>query len=352
VQALRPTLFFCFAPADCDIALRIAAFVERGADVRILLEDGQMKYGEDLAEKARQAQASDMALVLFSRNSLPPRWPRAKWEDALVNEPAAVGMRIAFVKCDDCVPPRVLAPMFEANALRAIKRWTRGHMPAPHLDTPRDGDLEVLGIAIADRAGIESVPDEAAAARFIRAFQQDFDAVLHVDCGERTLAAVTGDVAAQLELRLEGDAESNLARLQDFCAGRRLLMVLKDLRTPSFTFTGRTSTLLVPGSVTEPEDESIRGIQHALRRPDIAWSEFCRLARLGRRLTSDSGRIAECHELMQLWYAAAESRADRRVLDEAARELVWILRSWGRSEEADRLDHHRAAEFGDQMLLF
>src|SRR6202012_5776246 len=132
----------------------------RGANVRVLLE-GDLQPGEDLAEKARQALGSEMALVLFSRTSLPPRWPRAQGEDALVNEPAQAGVRIAFVRCDDCIPPRILAPVFEINALRAIKRWARGHMPPPHSDAARDGDLEVLGIAIADRPGVETAPDEA-----------------------------------------------------------------------------------------------------------------------------------------------------------------------------------------------
>jgi len=310
-----------------------------------------MLPAEDLAEKARQAQGSDMALLLFSRASLPSRWPRAQWEDALVNEPAAEGMRIAFVKCDDCVPPRVLVPLFEANAFRAIKRWVRGHMPPPYSGAPRDPDLEVLGIAIADRAGTESVAVDSIAEQFIHAYQHDFDAILPVDCGERSLAELTGDLATQLGLRLEGDAESNLARLQDFCAARRFLIVLKDLRTPAFAFAGRTSTLIVSGAVTEPDDESIRGIQRALRHPVGGWIEFCRLARIGRRLTRDAGRIAECYEIVQCWHEAAQVIGDRAVQDESARELVWILLSWDRTDEARHLDYRRACEFDEQMLL-
>jgi hypothetical protein len=350
VQTLNPTLFLCFAPADRGLAERISAFIERGAGVRVLLDAGEMLPAEDLAEKARQAQGSDMALMLFSRASLPSRWPRAQWEDALVNQPAAEGMRIAFVKCDDCVPPRVLVPLFEANAFRAIKRWARGHSPPPH-GAPRDPDLEVLGIAIADRPGVQSAAADSIAGQFIHAYQQDFDAILSVDCGERSLAALTGDLAAQLGLRLEGDAESNLARLQDFCAARRFLIVLKDLQTPAFAFTGRTSTLIVSGKVTEPDDESIRGIQRALRHPAGGWIELCRLARVGRRLTRDAGRIAECYEIVQCWHEAAQVIGDRAVLDESARELVWILISWDRAEEARHLDYRRACEFDEQMLL-
>jgi hypothetical protein len=362
VQTLNPTLFLCFAPADRALAESVAAFIERGAGVRVLLDAGEMLPAEDLAEKARQAQGSDMALVLFSRASLPSRWPRAQWEDALVNEPAAEGLRIAFVKCDDCAPPRVLVPLFEANAFRAIKRWVRGHMPPPYSGAPRNPDLEVLGIAIADRPGAQSVAEsiaESAAAdssdsiagQFIHAYRQDFDAILSVDCGERSLAALAGDLAAQLGLRLEGDAESSLARLQDFCAARRFLVVLKDLRTPAFAFAGRTSTLIVPGAVTEPDDESIRGIQRALRHPAGGWIEFCRLSRIGRRLTRDAGRIAECYEIVQCWHEAAQVIGDRAVLDESARELVWILLSWDRADEARHLDYRRACEFDEQMLL-
>jgi hypothetical protein len=351
VQALIPSLSICFAPADREIAQRIAAFIERGADVRVLLEGGELRPGEDLAEKARQSLGSDMALLLFSRESWPPRWARAQWEGALVKEPAEAGVRMAFVRCDDCVPARVLAPLFEANALRAIKRWARGHMPSPRAAGQLDGDLEVIGIAIADRPGTESAADEETARRFIQAFSPDFDAVVDLECGGRSLAALAGDLGVQLGLRLEGDGESNLAALSDFCAGRRLLIVLKDGAEGPLEFGGRASVLHFPGTVAEPGDESIRGIQRALCERPADWAEYCRLARIGRRLTRDAGRIAECHEMMAQWHAVAEAHGDLKVLDESARELVWILESWGRGDEAYKLDYLRATEFDEQIAL-
>lgn len=81
------------------------------------------------------------------------------------------------------------------------------------------------------------------------------------------------------------------------------------------------------------------------------WAELCRWARLGRRLTRDAGRLAECYEMMQQWYTAAVSRADLHAVDEAAREMVWILEAWGDHAEAARLDYRRASESGEQMLL-
>ena len=62
--------------------------------------------------------------------------------------------------------------------------------------------------------------------------------------------------------------------------------------------------------------------------------------------------MAECFELMQQWSAAAEERDDRNVLNDAAREMVWILESWGRTDEASELEYRRASEFDEQMSLF
>ena len=78
------TIFPCYAAADRALAERLAALLERGADVRVFLDEGQMAEGADLAEKARAGRMADIVLVLFSRSSLPSRWPRAQWEDALV----------------------------------------------------------------------------------------------------------------------------------------------------------------------------------------------------------------------------------------------------------------------------
>ena len=55
---------------------------------------------------------------------------------------------------------------------------------------------------------------------------------------------------------------------------------------------------------------------------------------------------------MRQWYEAAEEMDDRKVLDEAAREMVWILNGWGREDQAERLERRRAMEFDEQMRLF
>jgi len=369
VQALNPAVFLCHAAADRALAADIAAFLDRGADVRIFLDEGEMRPGEDLAAKAREGRMADIVLVLFSRDSKPSRWPRAQWEGPLVTEPAAERVRIGFVKCDDCVPPQVLQPMFDYDGLnlrglRKLKRWVRDraatYRPPAELRFAYEGrleaDLEILGIAIADRPGAETIGSMALAFEFVQAFGEDFDEVFRLPSGGRTLAALAGDLATQLGMRLEGDLPSNLDRLCEFCSARRFLVLMDGVPDPphELIFRNRCSTLIVSEAGAETNADPLRPIQRAFSSPDstLDWAEVCAMARLGRRLTRDQGRLAECFELMQQWHAAAEEEGDRTVLEESAREMVWILEGWGRTAEAERLEYRRATEFDEQMRLF
>lgn len=363
MQALKTTVFPCYVPSDRETAAAIATFLERGADVQVFLEEGKMWAGQDLAAKAREARMAEVVLILFSRDSMPSRWARAQWEDALVNEPATEGVRIGFVRCDDCVPPRVLLPRFElaglpAKGLRELKRWIR-HRTASYVlpDYARpaacETDLDVLGIAIADRPGAEMVGSGPLAFEFVRAFREDFDEVFALDCGDRSLAALAGDLGGQLGLRLEGDVEENLARLREFFSERRFLLLLGDVRGEEaleFVFGGRSSTLIVEGDALGLERNLLQRAQQAFTLT-AGWTELCAVVRQGLRFARQQRRIAECYELMQQWHGAAEIRGDRKVLDESAREMVWILESWDRLEEAQRLDYRRASECDDQMIF-
>ncbi len=349
MQALTPTLFPCYAPADRETARRIAQFLHRGADVRIFLEEGELREGEDLAAKAREGRVADMVLVLFSRESLPPRWPRAVWEAPLVTEPAADDVRIAFVRCDDCTPPKVLAPMFDVRRLRDIKRWVRRSPAVDHPEPEHAVDAEVLALDIADRPGVETIHNAALAAEFARAFAPDFDAVLRV-WPAPTLAAAAGDLAAQLGLKLEGELPENLGRLQSFCSERRLLIVLEGEARPELIFEGRCSTLISTEPSAIPLDP-LQQAQRALFSADSSWSDACTAARQIRRITLDQRRLAECHEAMEHWNALAQARDDAAIQNESTREMVWILEAWGRTIEAIQLDYRRKASFDEQIPL-
>ncbi len=171
-------------------------------------------------------------------------------------------------------------------------------------------------------------------------FREDFDDVIRLECGGRTLAALAGDLATQLNLRLEGDLESNLARLRSHCSARRYLLWLEGASADEADrlATGRGSSTLVSTErrpEAPPDDESLRDIQHIFNHPGMVddWAELCRLARAGLRSAAEQGRVAESFELLGKWHALAEARGDRRILEESAREMVWILEGWDRLEE-------------------
>ena len=357
MQALTPTTVFpCYAAADRELAAQTADFLQKGADVRVFLSDGEMPSGGDLAEKSREARTAEIALVFFSRNSVPPRWRREQWEGPLVNEPAAEGVRMAFLKCDDCNPPKVLQNQFDLtgrrlDGLRALKRWIRG---APGSYTLPGPEVEVIAMAIADRPGMEIVDSLALAESTLRACAADFDATLRLHCPGRSLTALAGDLAWQLGLKLDGDDQSNLERLEAFCNARRLLILLEepdDSVSEALVFGGRCSTLISAESGPPPADP-LHQAQRILNGAAAEWEEVCRMARLGRQLTTNRGRVAECYELMRQWNALAEQRGDLNAAREAANEMIWILEHWGRGKEAGQLEIYRAREYDQQMSLF
>ena len=365
MQALTPTLFPCYAAADRETATQIASFLENGAGVRVLLAEGEIKPGEDLVQKAREARMADIVLVLFSPNSLPSPWPRYKWEGALQTEPIAEEVRIAFLKLDDCSPPRVLTPQFDLTGLpvpmlRRVKRWVRAGTwgePAVH-NRDLTEKVEALGVAIADRPGTATIGGPALALEFARVFREDFDDVIRLECGGRSMAALAGDLAAQLGLRLEGDLESNLARLGSHCSARRYLLWLEGASADEADrlAPGRGSSTLISTErrpEAPPDDGSLRDIQHIFEHPGMVddWAELCRLARQGLRLAGEQGRLAESFELLGKWHALAETNGDRRILEESAREMVWILEGWDRLEEARSMEYRRATQYDDQMAL-
>jgi hypothetical protein len=366
MQALGTTVFPCHAPGDRQIAASIASFLEAGGDARVFLAEAEIRPNEDLLSKAREAQTADVILILFSRNCALPAGTRSQWEPALVEEPKAQGVSIGFVQCDDWAPPRTLQHQFDCrglapNGLRKLKRWVRGRT-ATRLFAEGPGfsggplELDDLGIAVADRPGVASAGSAALAYAFVRSYAEDFDEVLRLECAGRTPAALAGDLGAQIGMRLESDLPGNIERLRKFCAARRFLVLLEEpggIDTGLFTFDGYCSTLIVAESgPREPLGaESLRAIQSEFANSAGDWVELCRLARVGRRVAREQSRIAELYELMQEWHALAEACGDRRILDESAREMVWILEGWDRFAEASRLDYRRTHDLSDQMAL-
>ena len=360
------TVVPCHAAANRSMADGIASFLEAGGDARVFLAEGEIGPNEDLLTKALEAQTADVILVLFSQHCPLPPGNRSQWERVLVEEPRAKDIRIGFVQCDDWTPPRTLLPRFDCrgpgpSGLRKLKRWVRGRAATRLFaegvgGTGAPPELDALGSAVADRPGVRSIGSAALAYAFVRAYAEDFDEVFRLECAGRTPAALAGDLGAQVGQPLESDLPGNIEKLREFFSARRFLVLLEGPEgghAGLFTFGGNCSTLTVAesGPMERPCADSLRAIQGEFAHPGGDWPELCRLARIGRRVAREQNRIAELYELLLQWHALADARGDRRILDESANEMVWVLEGWGRLAEASRLESRRVTEFGDQMAL-
>jgi hypothetical protein len=91
-----------------------------------------------------------------------------------------------------------------------------------------------------------------------------------------------------------------------------------------------------------------RALDWALQ-DDQSWALACDLAKRGVALLKPKGRQAEAFEMLESVSRAADRREDRRTLEDCSREQVWILESWGQTDEAQRIFHSRRVLYEDQM---
>ena len=265
-----PNVFPCYATPDRALVYELAAFLERGAGVEVLLEEGEMQPGADLIAKVEEGLSADVVLVLLSPEAVPQRWPLERWKSVFWEQAAELGTALATLLCRDSKFPDLLRRknFFDLRqnrlaAFRAIKRWLMSLSPlspnAPFAPARqpsfhgRDAELETLCTLLADTPGMAMLEGGAGAGKtslaveFARRHREDFDAVFWLTCGSRTAAALAGDLAAQLGVRLDRDLESNLNELRRLSARYRCLLILDDAVPATAALLaprGRTSVLM------------------------------------------------------------------------------------------------------------
>lgn len=329
------TVFPCYAAADRAFAAELADFLERGADVRVFLEDGEMEPGGDLVAKAREARMADIVVVVLSPDSVPAKWVRADWEEAFLSGPANEGVRIAFLQRGGCRFPEILRREAFFQDGRGVKRWIRN---GERSGGSHPAHLEPLVAALADQPGVY---ESDLASDFVDHCSGDFDAVCWLRCGDRTIAQLAGELGWQLGLKLDGEPLTNALRIRRFCRDRRFLIVLEDCRTAEareLVCEGRSSTLLTKLPVRDYRPAGLAEIQQEFASVfPMDWAAACVLAKRGVLLAHEQARVAEAFELMRMLYESAKIREDNRIMKDSARELIWILEQWDRLDEADGL---------------
>jgi len=330
------TAFFAHARSDHDVASHLAGFLEFGCNFTCSVDDGQIGENQDLIAKAEEGLSADVLLLLLSPSSSPTRWVRERWEPVLFEQARQAKVEVVTMLLQECSFPLLLrrrnfidATTNWLTARRLLKRWFRmfEREPGAAPNSEFSGDLEDLYVRLADRAGTLHVSG-AVASRFASEAEEEFEAVLWVPCQGRTLAQAAGELGRQLGLALDGPKKENCARIREFLAARRCLVVLDapgQEIIPELIASGRTSTAITHDPVRRLETPET-----------LAYA---------RRLVAER-RFAEAYEML---YRLLDAVVDP---DRCSHELTWICEHWDRVEEASvlRLSYHLAK--AEQLLLF
>jgi hypothetical protein len=115
----------------------------------------------------------------------------------------------------------------------------------------REVEIEKLRDAAVRQPGVAVIRGPAGsgkttlACEFANQFARDFDAVFWIHAGSRSLAELTGEIGAQMQHRMHGDAEANLHELSLLFEWKRYLLVIDHVtRKCPLVTTGQSSTLL------------------------------------------------------------------------------------------------------------
>ena len=247
------------------MAAELAGFLERGANVEVLLAEGEIRPPDDIVSKvAREGGTAEAVLLLFSPDSIPAHWDRDEWEPAFRTQPAAVGTRVAAVLVRECYVPGLLRRAnfidLTPNRLagfRDVKRWLMGRRPPfqlPSHEAPA-AEVEALAVRLADQPGTATVDAPETALAFARVHAGEFEAVFWLNCRARGTAALAGDLGEQLGLPLPGPLADDLERLRRCCADRRCLYLLDGTGGTLDVFGPRASVLrIMPAARPAPPD--------------------------------------------------------------------------------------------------
>jgi len=220
---------------------------------------------------------------------------RPEWEPAIRDEPRKAGVKVGTILAGNCEFPVVLRreAFFDVThdrlaGLREIKRWLLGLQPRTELEFEprrqpcfhnRAAELETLWQALADEPGTVVLTGNGKttlALEFARQSTQDFEGAVWLSCAGQSLAALAGEMGAQLGMTLPGDEEANLRHILSFCAQWRLLVVLDDAPKAAARLIagGRSSTLLTSSSGAGPAGCARLVLQEVPPPPDPAGSDL------------------------------------------------------------------------------
>ncbi len=239
-------VLLCCAPADSAAAARIAARLERQAEVRVILDDSDE---ESVAAKAAAGlRDSSGVVMLLSPESVPPQAGRQFWGTVIDHVSGNGAPPAVSVLLRPCSYPRTLERgtfhRWEGEArevLRALEAWAlslhalpsrRSFEPArlPWF-TGRERELAWLWERLVDRSGVAVLVNEtpasgktALAQEFCLQAREHFRDLVWFSCGDLSPEQIAAGLAEQLCLERAG-----LSDLIRRAGEHRVLLVLDNL---------------------------------------------------------------------------------------------------------------------------
>jgi hypothetical protein len=343
-------VFLCHAPANREVAVTIAARLERGAEANVWLDECGSHSGQTIATAWEAGLTSAAILLVLSPEAVPPRLRREDWQSLLQHLERGAEPPVGAVLVGDCPYPRLLERKHffhwgdpRQQVLRAIESWIVSlHRPSEQSKfvparlpwfAGRQGELDTMWQMLVDEAGSLVVANASPASgktslaqEFAREACSHFRDILWIECGGRWPASITGELASQLGVTLDG-SPADATEVADLIREHRLLVVFDDVTdaTPivapspgrgSVLITTRSQGLRLPSHVRALQIENVAcapPVQPASGSVDLKLCQAISVCRPQGFQLSFAAQIANIDEAEA--HAACERLVAQRWID-------------------------------------
>src|SRR5271165_1043378 len=257
-------VFLSHSTKDGDFVQRLATALESRGFTPWLCEV-DIETGANFVAKINQGLAqSDLALLIWSQHAANSAWTLEEWTAALARQVEENRIRLGIVLLRDCpmpLPPLLRTKNYldarwdEAGGIRETLEWLKGRQRVQRLSglrapvylpdyrpqdfVGRSAYLEQLRNALTWEPtafllyGEPGAGKSMLALKFAWEAQKDFDAVIFQTCGERSIDAITAELAERLPIEVKmmpPDKQRDAAKA--WLRERQSLLVLDDVWSP------------------------------------------------------------------------------------------------------------------------
>lgn len=264
-------VFLSHSSKDKPFVRELAEFLEREGEIGVWLDEREIAAGENIVGKVGEGLDSDFVLLILSPDSVESEWVKEEWTDAFWDQTNNRKAKLAGVLYRDCRIPRLLRNKKyfdlrtnQPQGFREIRTWLLTQRPGavervnvlptrPPLFVGRENELADLrrrlqrGGAVVHIAEMGGRGKTTLALEFAHRYQRDFEAVYWLPCQSGSLAAIAGELALQLGLKMEGDLEQIVRELKNVCARKRCLLILDNVadESPGELIPGGAASVLI-----------------------------------------------------------------------------------------------------------